>query len=122
MTGRRTGRPVSTCCAVTCACPTSLTPGQDAPEPERLAFAASREVRHTAIRAITARLKDGATVPWQGLNFDFTGVVFDGGDFRHARFSGGTVDFRGARFSGGEVNFGRARFSGGAVDFSSPGH
>jgi hypothetical protein len=32
-------------------------------------------------------------VSWQGLNFDFTGVVFDGGDFRRAQFSGGEVDF-----------------------------
>ena len=49
---------------------------------------------------------------WQGLNFDFTGVVFDGGDFTAARFSGGIVLFDAAEFSGGEVNFGAA-FSGG---------
>jgi Pentapeptide repeats (9 copies) len=43
------------------------------------------------------------------LIFDFTGVVFDGGDFDGAQFSGGTV------------NFGGAQFSGGTVDFSHPG-
>ena len=40
-------------------------PGQDAPEPERLAFRASREVRHTVIRVITAHLKEGAAESWQ---------------------------------------------------------
>jgi hypothetical protein len=35
-------------------------------------------------------------VSWQGLNLDFTGVVFDGGDFSGAAISGGTVDFSGA--------------------------
>jgi len=48
-------------------------------------------VRHTVIRVITAHLKHGATVSWERLNFDFTGVVFDGGDFRDAEFSGGTA-------------------------------
>lgn len=67
---------------------------------------------------------------WQGLNSDFTGAVFDGGEFRsawfsggtvtfdRARFSGGTIDFSSAEFSGGMVYFGRARFSGGTIDFS----
>jgi hypothetical protein len=36
-------------------------------------------IRHTVIRVITAHLRNGAAVSWQGLNFDFTGVVFDGG-------------------------------------------
>jgi hypothetical protein len=43
-----------------------------------------------------------------GWTFDFTGVVFDGGDFRFAQFSGGWVSFNGARFSGGTVDFSRA--------------
>jgi len=74
-------------------------------------------VRHTIIRLIGAHLRREATVSWQGLNFDFTGVVFDGGDFRGAEFADGTVTFESARFSGGEVDFGRAEFSGGEVDF-----
>jgi hypothetical protein len=43
-------------------------PGQDAPEPQRLAFPASGEVRHTVIRVITAHLKKDveAAVYWQG--------------------------------------------------------
>ena len=90
-------------------------PGQNAPGPERLTFRASREVRHTAIRVITAHLNEGAAVSWQGLNFDFTDAVFDGGDFGGARFSGGTVGFAGAKFSGGGVSFLSAEFSGGAV-------
>jgi Pentapeptide repeats (9 copies) len=113
-----------TCVDVLCGylrLPYEPDPGQDAPGPERLAFRASREVRHTVIRVITAHLRDGAVVSWQGLKLDFTGVVFDGGDFTGARFSGGTVSFNGAEFSGGTVSFGRAEFSGGTVDFRSPG-
>jgi hypothetical protein len=37
------------------------------------------------------------------MNFDFTGVVFDGGDFRQARFSGGMTWFNEAEFSSGRV-------------------
>ena len=91
--------------------------GEETPEPERLAFRASREVRHTVIRVITAHLKDDATVSWQGINLDFTGVVFDGGDFTGAKFSGGEVSFIGAEFVGGKVDFRYAEFSGGVVDF-----
>jgi hypothetical protein len=78
---------------------------------------ADREVRHALIRTITAHLRDGAAVSWQGKDFDLTGVVFDGGDFSYARFSGGTVSFRYAQFVGGTVSFRGARFSGGTVDF-----
>src|SRR6516162_7027725 len=73
-----------TCVDVLCGylrMPYESDPGQDAPEPERLGYRASREVRHTIIRLITAHLKDGAAVSCQGRNFDFTGVVLDGGDF-----------------------------------------
>jgi uncharacterized protein YjbI with pentapeptide repeats len=109
-----------TCVEVLCAylrMPYVPDPGQDAPAPERLAFRSSREVRHTVIRVIAAHLRDNAAVSWQGLNFDFTGVVLDGGDFSEAEFSGGTVSFAGAEFSGGTVEFGGARFSGGKVGF-----
>src|SRR5512142_2857262 len=111
-----------TCVDVLCAylrMPYEPDPGEQALAPERLAFRASREVRHTVIRVIAAHLSKGAAVSWQGLNFDFTGVVFDGGSFGGAEFSGGTVDFRSARFSGGPVDFRSARFSGGPVDFRS---
>ena len=111
-----------TCVDVLCGylrMPYEPDPGEEAPAPERLAFRASREVRHTVIRVITAHLKDGAAVSWQGLNFDFTGVVFDGGDFFGARFSGGTVSFVDAVFSGGVVDFARAVFSGGWVGFAN---
>ena len=134
-----------TCVDVLCGylrMPYEPNPGQEAPAPERLAFWASRQVRHTVIRVITAHLKPDAAVSWQGLKLDFTDVVFDGGDFRGAVFSGGevlfdraeffggapvdfgsvvfsggTVRFDGAKFSGGHVNFGRAVFSGGEVRF-----
>ena len=109
-----------TCVDVLCGylrMPYEPDPGQDVPESQRLAFRAIREVRHTVIRVITAHLKSDAAVSWQGLNFDFRGVVFDGGDFRHAEFSGGTANFGGAEFSDGILSFYAARFSGGTVDF-----
>ncbi|HEV8275321.1 MAG TPA: pentapeptide repeat-containing protein [Streptosporangiaceae bacterium] len=123
-----------TCVDVLCAylrMPYDPDPGDEAPAGERLSFRSRREVRHTVIRVITARLQRDAAVSWQGLSFDFTGVVFDGGNFSRAVFSGGEVDFRdaafsvgevsfvGAVFSGGTVNFRGAEFSGGTVDFDS---
>ena len=110
-----------TCVDVLCAylrVPYEPDPGEDAPTTERLAFRADREVRHTVIRVITAHLRDGAVVSWQGLNFDFTGVVFDGGNFDGAEFSSGEVRFDGAKFSGGEVSFFRAKFSGATLYFN----
>ena len=109
-----------TCVNVLCAylrMPYQPDPGHDAPEKKRLAFEANREVRHTIIRVITDHLQRGAAAAWQGLNFDFTGVVFDGGSFMGAEFSGGEVYFRGAKFSGGKVYFNNAKFSGGRVTF-----
>ena len=111
-----------TCIDVLCAylrLPYDPDPGGDAAPAERTAYQANREVRHTTIRLIGAHLRPGAAVSWQGLNFDFTGVVFDGGDFGGAVFSGGQVDFRGAVFSGGAVLFTGAVFSGGAVRFDT---
>ena len=109
-----------TCIDVLCAylrLPYEPDPGEEIPAPEHLVFLAGREVRHTVIRVITAHLKNDAAVSWQGLKFDFTGVVFDGGDFRGAKFSDGVAVFDGAEFSGGTVRFNRAKFSGGEVIF-----
>ena len=109
-----------TCIDVLCAylrMPYEPEPGDEAPSAERLAFRGIREVRHTVIRVIAAHLGPEAVVSWQGLNFDFTGVTFDGGDFSGARFSGGEVSFSCAKFSGGEVNFSVAAFSGSWVNF-----
>jgi Pentapeptide repeats (9 copies) len=109
-----------TCVDVLCGylrMPYEPDPGQDAPGPERLEFRASREVRHTVIRVIAAHLRKDAAVSWQGLDFDFADVVFDGGSFHRAEFSGGTVSFYDATFPGGTVYFGEATFSGGTVYF-----
>jgi Pentapeptide repeats (9 copies) len=109
-----------TCVDVLCGymrMPYEADPGRDAPDPERLAFRASREVRLTAISVITAHLKDDAAVSWQGLNFDFRRVIFDGGSFRGAVFPGGGVRFESAEFSCGTVDFTEVSFSGGAVNF-----
>ena len=119
------------CVDVLCAylrMPYEPDPGEDAPGPEQLAFSSSREVRHTVIRAITAHLRKSAVVSWQGLDFDFTGAVFDGGDFSEAVVSGGTIrfvgakfcgwaEFHGAEFLGGRVRFNGAEFSGHNISF-----
>jgi len=91
--------------------------GEDAPLEKRLAFQASRDVRHTVIRVIAAHLNGTAPKSWCGLNLDFTGVVFDGGNFAGAGFSGGKVYFRDAKLSAGTVYFVGAEFSRGTGDF-----
>lgn len=111
-----------TCIDVLCAylrLPYEPDPGEAVPSAERLAFQADREVRHTVIRVIAAHLS--RDVPgsrsWHDMHFDFTGVVFDGGDFTRVAFSDGIVRFDGASFASGEVDFGYAEFSGGLVYF-----
>ncbi|MFD4413948.1 pentapeptide repeat-containing protein [Streptomyces sp. NPDC058476] len=101
-------------------------PDPAAPEHE----AGEREVRQTIIRVIRDHLQvPNAATAWCRQNFDFTGAVFDGGDFSTshfqstvsfsgATFSGSTVDFSGATFSDGTVDFSEATFSDGTVDFS----
>ncbi|SEO64329.1 Pentapeptide repeat-containing protein [Actinacidiphila rubida] len=83
-------------------------------------FLANREVRHTVIRLIRdhLRLDTDARRSWSGHDLDFTGVVFDGGDFDEARFAGGTVSFESARFTAGLVSFIGAEFTGGRVSFT----
>lgn len=83
------------------------------------AYLALREVRHTVIRLVRDHLRLSLDHPhsWRGHDLDFTGIVFDGGDFGGAEFSGGTVDFGGAVFSSGTVSFRGAEFSGGRVSF-----
>ncbi|MFJ9482260.1 hypothetical protein ACIRRI_46010 [Streptomyces mirabilis] len=78
-----------------------------------------REVRHV-IRLIRDHLRLSPLHPhsWQGHDFDFTAVTFDGGDLSGAVFSGGTVTFNAAKFSGATVTFNAAEFSGGTVTFS----
>ncbi|MEJ8642108.1 pentapeptide repeat-containing protein [Streptomyces sp. MS1.HAVA.3] len=80
-----------------------------------------REVRHTVIPLIRDHLRLPLEHPssWQGHGLDFTGVVFDGGSFGGAVFSGGKVSFDRAVFSGGTVSFEHSVFSGGTVDFSA---
>jgi ElaB/YqjD/DUF883 family membrane-anchored ribosome-binding protein len=109
-----------TCVDILCGylrLPYEPDPDDDAPTKEWLDFRASREVRHTVIRVIAAHLQDGATASWQRLDFDFTGVVFDGGDFSGVVFSGGQVSFDRAEFSGGDVSFSGDEFCGGVVSF-----
>ena len=109
-----------TCVDVLCAylrIPYEPNPGDRASPSERIAYEASREVRHTVIRIIAAHLRERAKVSWQGLNFDFTGATFDGGDFSGANFSSSRADFDKAVFSGGEVDFSEVVFSGSTVTF-----
>lgn len=137
-----------TCIDVLCAylrMPFTPEPSGDAGPAEKLAFLGHRESRHSVIRLITAHLQKDAAVSWRGLDFDFSGVIFDGGGigdgFTGAMLSGGMVKFDnaefrdyttfvGAEFCGavvrfdhtvfsGEVNFRHAKFSGGLVVFTS---
>jgi uncharacterized protein YjbI with pentapeptide repeats len=109
-----------TCVDVLCAylrLPYDPDPGERAASTKRAAYRANWEVRHTIIRLIGRHLRPGAAESWQGYDLDFTGVVFDGGDFSGAKFSGGQVSFSGAKFSGGLVLFSFAEFSGSQVSF-----
>src|SRR5215469_5765106 len=110
-----------TCVDVLCGylrLPYEPDPGDDAPAEKRLDFLASREVRHTVIRVICTHLRPDARVSWQDLNLDFTGVVFDGGNFAEAEFSGGIARFNNANFASGRVSFVCAKFSGAHVYFN----
>ncbi|WP_251697307.1 pentapeptide repeat-containing protein [Streptomyces sp. Vc74B-19] len=94
-------------------------------------YLALREVRHTVIRLIRDHLSLPDTHPhtWRGRDLDFTGVVFDGGDFSGVQFSSCIVRFNGATFKSGnvrfedvtfrncEVHFDGAHFAGGMVSF-----
>ncbi|WP_200842484.1 pentapeptide repeat-containing protein [Actinomadura sp. K4S16] len=118
-----------TCIDVLCAflrLPYTPDPGDDPAEGQepaahaaaRAAYLAAREVRHTVIRIIGNHLNGHTDVSWRGHDLDFTGAVFDGGDFHKAVFTNdATISFQGARFVGGRVDFGDARFVGGTVDF-----
>jgi hypothetical protein len=118
-----------TCIDVLCAflrLPYDPDPGDEPAEGQDLAehakarklYRAVREVRHTVIRIIGNHLRDSAAVSWQGHDFDFTDVVFDGGELYAAVFTGGVVDFTSARFEGGEVAFRGAQFADGVVNFA----
>lgn len=98
-------------------------------------YLALREVRHTIVRVVRDHLRRPSGDPhsWQGHDFDFTNVVFDGGtvdftgayfqdgtiNFAGADFSSGTLDLSGAKFASGTVSFRRADFTGGTLDFSA---
>ncbi|WP_079078682.1 pentapeptide repeat-containing protein [Streptomyces sp. DSM 15324] len=86
----------------------------------RHTYRALREVRHTVIRLVRdhLRLQREHQHSWQGHDFDFTGVVFDGGDFSRADFGDSAARFTGATFAG-DITFAGARFaSGGTTDFT----
>ena len=120
-----------TCIDVLCAVlrlPYTPDPGKEPEEDQdpaehaaaRAAYLAAREVRHTIIRIIGNHLNGHTDVSWRGHDLDFTGAVFDGGDFRKAVFTDdATISFQGARFVGGRVDFEFARFLGGGIDFGS---
>src|SRR5215468_7940065 len=98
--------------------PHSPNRSQGAPPEDRLKFDSARDVHDTVLRIITSHLRPGAEVSWRGLDFDFTGVALDDGDFSGVGFAGGEVSFGGAEFSGGQVSFNGADFSGGEVSFN----
>src|SRR5690625_3574623 len=78
-----------------------------------------REVRFTIIREIRDHLRSEAKTSWRGHNFDFTGAVFDGGNFEGVHFTGSQVSFRGAHFAKGDFSFADVHFTGGHVSFDA---
>ncbi|WP_063825758.1 pentapeptide repeat-containing protein [Nocardiopsis ganjiahuensis] len=80
-------------------------------------FDSMREVRHTILRIIGDRLRKDTR--WRGKDYDFSGAVIDGLDFRGAHFTSSTVDFAHAHFTSGNVDFSNTRFKGGSVIFSA---
>lgn len=79
-------------------------------------FDSIREVRHTILRLIGNHLREDTR--WRGKNYDFSGTVFDGGDFTDIRLTSGHMDFSGAHFIDGNVSFFCAHFTDGRVIFS----
>lgn len=109
-----------TCIDVLCAylqLPYNPDPGLKAGPERRLTFARDQKVRHTIINVIAAHLRHDIRTSWQGYDFDFSGVTFDGGNFTNVSFSGGKVSFEDAVFSDGTVSFNHASFSGGQISF-----
>ncbi|MFI8308054.1 pentapeptide repeat-containing protein [Streptomyces sp. NPDC085927] len=76
------------------------------PDPDQADHkAGEREVRHTVIRVIRDHLQQpDSPISWCTYAFNFTGALFDGGDFSHSHFRG-MADFGGATFSSGTVYF-----------------
>ncbi|MFC5647072.1 pentapeptide repeat-containing protein [Kitasatospora cinereorecta] len=111
-----------TCIDVLCAylrMPYLPQPDDDAPAEQHLSWRANREVRLTVIRIIRDRQQATparSTTSWDGHDYDFTGAVFDGGDFSQTRFTG-AVDFSFTAFTGGFVDFSHAQFTGDTVNF-----
>ncbi|WP_152611080.1 pentapeptide repeat-containing protein [Amycolatopsis sp. MJM2582] len=77
-----------------------------------------RQVRKAIVSVISGHLRGDAAVSWKGLNYDFSGAVFDGGDFSNVEFGGGIVDFSGVRLVAEGLNFASAKFGAGEVYFS----
>ncbi|MET8631074.1 hypothetical protein ABZW30_46600 [Kitasatospora sp. NPDC004669] len=108
-----------TCINVLCAylrMPYSPQPDDTAPAEERLNWQANREVRRTVVRTIGDHqqvTQAPSTTSWDGHDYDFTGTVFDSGDFSSARFTG-EVRFKDTKFTGGRVSFRGAEFSEGS--------
>ncbi|QNN52316.1 pentapeptide repeat-containing protein [Nocardioides mesophilus] len=87
-------------------------------EPAALGFVRDAEIRRTIIRVLVRHVRPEAPISWSELDFDFSGVHFDGFfDFSDARFSGQSLSFRGATFAEGLVTFDGAHFACSSVSF-----
>lgn len=90
-------------------------PNDGTPEAELPPARSDNEFRHTIIRIIAAKLRAGS---WSGQDFDFTGVLFDGGfDLGGARLTG-SITFAGALFRTDVFSFKGAHLDGGSIDFT----
>src|SRR5262249_52844014 len=95
------------CVGAVCAylrMPHSPDPGPGTAPRGRPKSDSARDVRYAVIRTIADHLRLSAKVSWRSLDFDFTGLVFDGADFSRTGFPGGAVSFSGAKFSGGQIS------------------
>ena len=96
------------CIDVLCAymrLPYDSEPNEGVSRAEMTAQLGNREVRQAVLRVIGNHLRTpdpqaSRPVSWSGMDFDFTGAVFDGGDFSYADFTGSRVSFIEAVFAG----------------------
>lgn len=78
-----------------------------------------KEVRLTILRVIRDRLNLETKPNWNGFDFDFTGAVFDAGEFNGSDFTGVTMNFNRARFQSGDFSFNQVRFNESRITFNN---
>ncbi|PSL57128.1 hypothetical protein B0I31_102105 [Saccharothrix carnea] len=78
-----------------------------------------REVRLSIIRVLSDHLQPQSSPSWIGYDLDFTGAVFDGGDFTSCHFSDCRLDFTNTKFVAGQTLFHSAKFTNVHLEFEN---